>query len=136
MEKGTIKTYDEMEPEEQEIFDIMRQIKLSADYARFKYHRLRINDLIEDYEQLRKLRENIQVKYFSINEELLAEDLIDDEVDPSNWGIVREAENGRWDSELKFLTNIKLELDGVIEMIESGEAEQLIIDEENKLPPF
>ena len=101
------------------------------DNARFKLHRLKVEDLINDYEQLKKLREEIQVKYFSIYEELLAEDLIEGELDASIWGITREHENEVWDSELRLLSDIKTNFDIGITMIESGEAEKSIIGAEN-----
>ena len=101
------------------------------DHARFKLHRLQVEDLINDYERLKKLREEIQLKYFSIYEELLAEDLIEGELDAGVWGITREHENEVWDSELRLMSDIKTNFDIGIAMIESGEAEQYIIDAEN-----
>ena len=46
-----------------------------------------VEDLINDYETLMKLREEIQAKYFSFYEELLKEDLIEGELDANIWGI-------------------------------------------------
>lgn len=102
------------------------------DHARFRLHKLQVEDLINDYEQLKKLREEIQAKYFSIYEELLAEDLIEGELDASVWGITREHENEVWDSELRLISDIKTNFDIAIVMIENGEAEQAIIDDENR----
>ena len=68
MNNDRIRKYDELEDEEKEVLDSFRQMKLLYDHARFKYHKLQIEDLIKDYEQLKKLREEIQVKYFSIYE--------------------------------------------------------------------
>ncbi len=107
-------------------------MKLMYDYARFKLHRIQVGYLINDYEHLKKLREEIQVKYFSIYEELLSEDLIEGGLDASVWGINREHENEVWDSELRLMSDIKINFDMAIAMIESGEAEQAIIDDENK----
>ena len=64
--------------------------------------------------------------------ELLAEDLIEGELDASIWGITRDHENETWDAELRLMSDIKTNFDIAINMIESGEAEQAIIDEENK----
>ena len=133
MNNDRIRKYDELEDEEKEVLDSFRQMKLLYDHARFKYHKLQIEDLIKDYELLKKLREEIQVKYFSIYEELLAEDLIDGELDAGIWGITREHENEIWDSEIRLISDIKREFDIGIAMIESGEAEQAIIDDENNL---
>lgn len=107
-------------------------MKLMYDHARFKLHMIQVEYLINDYEHLKKLREEIQVKYFSIYEELLSEDLIEGELDASVWGINREHENEVWDSELRLMSDIKINFDMAIAMIESGEAEQAIIDDENK----
>ena len=134
MNKEKIKTYDECSVYEKEVLDSFRKMKLMYDYARFKLHKLQVEDLIKDYEQLKKLREEIQAKYFSIYEELLAEDLIEGELDATIWGITREHETETWNSELRLMTDIKTNFDIGIHMIESGEAEQAIIDEENFIP--
>ena len=126
-----IKTYDECNSDEKEVLDSFRKMKLMYDHARFKFHRFQVEDLINDYEQLKRLREEIQVKYFSIYEELQIEELIEGELDASIWGITREHENEVWDSELRLMSDIKTNFDIAIHMIESGEAEQAIIDEEN-----
>ena len=133
MNKEKIRTFDELDDDEKEVLDSFRKMKLMHDYARFKLYRLQVENLINDYEQLKKLREEIQVKYFSIYEELLAEDLIEGELDASVWGITREHENEVWDSELWLMSDIKTNFDMAIAMIESGDAEQTIIDDENNL---
>ena len=133
MNKEKIRTYDELEDDEKEVLDSFRKMKLMYDHARFKLHRLQVEDLINDYEQLKKLREEIQVKYFSIYEELLSEDLIEGELDASVWGITREHENEVWGSELRLMSDIKTNFDIAINMIECGEAEKSIIDTENWL---
>ena len=133
MNKEKIRTYDELKDDEKEVFDSFRKMKLMYDHARFRLHKLQVEDLINDYEQLKKLREEIQAKYFSIYEELLVEDLIEGELDASVWGITREHENEVWNSELRLMNDIKTNFEIAIEMIESGEAEQAIIDDENQL---
>ena len=133
MNNDRFRKYDELNADEKEVLDSFRQMKLLYDHARFKYHKLQVEDLINDYEQLKKLREEIQVKYFSIYEELLAEDLIEGELEAGIWGIAREHENEVWDSEIRLMSDIKREFDVGIAMIESGEAEQTIIDNENNL---
>ena len=131
MNEDKIRTYDELKDDEKEVLDSFRKMKLMYDHARFKLHKLQVEDLINDYEHLKKLRERIQVKYFSIYEELLAEDLIEGELDASVWGITREHENEIWDSELRLMSDVKTNFDIGIAMIESGEAEQAILDAGN-----
>ena len=133
MDNDRIRKYDELEADEKEVLDVFRQMKLISDYNKFKLYKFKVEDLINDYEQLKKLREVIQVKYFSIYEELVTEELIEGELDASVWGITREHETETWDSELQLMSEIKTNFDITIKMIESGEAEQAIIDEENRL---
>lgn len=131
MTEDRFRTHDELEDDEKEVLDAFRQMKLISDYNRFKLYSYKVEDLINDYEQLKKLREAILVKYFSIYDELVEEGLIEGELDVSDWGITRNHENETWDSELKLMSEIKTNFDIAIKMIESGEAEQSIIDAEN-----
>ena len=131
MNKDKIKTYNECNVDEKDVLDSFRKMKLMYDYARYKLHKRNVEELINDYEKLMKLREEIQSKYFSIYEELLAEDLIEGELDASIWGNTREHENETWDSEVRLMSDIKTNFDIALNMIESGEAEQAIIDAEN-----
>lgn len=133
MDGEKIRTYDELEDDEKEVIDVFRQMKLMSDYNRFKLYSYKVEELISDYEQLKKLREKIQSKYFSVYEELLNEELIEGELDASIWGITRDHENETWDAELRLMSDIKTNFDIAINMIESGEAEQSIIDDENNL---
>lgn len=131
MDEDKIRTYDELENDEKEVLDVFRQMKLMSDYNMFRLYNYKVEDLINDYEQLKQLREEIQVNYFSIYDELLTEELIEGELDASDWGITREHENEVWDAELRLMSEIKANFDLAIKMIESGEAEQSIIDAEN-----
>ena len=126
-----IKTYNECSADEKEVLDSFRQMKLLYDHARFRLYKNKVEDLIEDYEELKKLREYIQFKYFSIYEELVDEKLIEGELDVSIWGNTREHENEVWNSEVRLMSDIKTNFDIALNMIESGEAEQFIIDVEN-----
>lgn len=132
MTEDRFRKYDELENDEKEVLDAFRQMKLMSDYNMFKLYKFKVEDLIKDYEQLKQLREEIQAKYFSVYEELLNEELIEGELDASIWGITREQENETWNSELQLMSEIKTNFDIAINMIETGEAEQMIIDDENK----
>lgn len=90
MNNEKIRTYGELNIDEKEVLDSFRKMKLMYDHARFKLRNIQVEDLIKDYEELKKLREEIQVKYFSIYEDLLADDLIEGELDASLWGVSPE----------------------------------------------
>lgn len=102
-------------------------MKLISDYNRFKLYKYKVEDLINDYEQLKKLRESIQAKYFSIYDELVEERLIEGELDVSDWCITRDNENETWDSEVRLMSEIKTNFDMAIKMIENGEAERALL---------
>ena len=131
MNEDKIRTYDELNVDEKEALDVFRQMKLMADYNRFRFYNLKVENLIAKYEQLKQLREEIQGDYFLIYDELVAEELIEGKLDASDWGITREHENEVWDAELRLMSEIKANFDLAIKMIESGEANQSIIDAEN-----
>lgn len=131
MDEDKIRTYDELNVDEQDVLDVFRQMKLMSDYNRFRFYNLKVENLIMKYGQLKQLREEIQGDYFLIYNELLSEELIEGELDATDWGITREHENEVWDAELKLMSEIKANFDLAIKMIETGEANQSIIDAEN-----
>lgn len=131
MDEDKMRTYDELNVDEKEVLDVFRQMKLMSDFNRFKFYNLKVENLIAKYEQLKQLREEIQGDYFLIYDELLSEELIEDELDTSDWGITREYENEVWNAEIRLMSEIKANFDLAIKMIETGEANQFIIDAEN-----
>lgn len=64
MNEEKIRTYDELEDDEKEVLDAFRQMKLISDYNRFKLYKFKIENLINEYEQLKQLREEIQKNTF------------------------------------------------------------------------
>lgn len=95
-------------------------MKLESDYNKFRFFNLKVENLIEKYEQLKHLREEIQSDYFILYDEIASEELIEGELDASDWGITREHENEVWDAELRLWSEIKAHFDLAIKMIESG----------------
>lgn len=114
MNEDKIRTYDELNVDEKEVLDFFRQMKLESDYNKFRFFYLKVENLIEKYEQLKRLREEIQSDYFSLYDELESEELIEGEIDASDWGITREHENEVWDAELRLWSEIKSHFDLVI----------------------
>lgn len=133
MNEDKIRTYDELNVDKKGLLDVFRQMKLMSDYNRFRLYNLKVENLIVKYEQLKQLREEIQGDYFAIYDELQSEELIEGELDASDWGITREHENEVWDTEIRLMSEIKSNFDLAIKMIESGGVEQSIIDAENNL---
>lgn len=131
MNDDKIRAYDKLNVDEKEVLDFFRQMKLESDYNKFRFYNLKVQALIEKYEQLKRLREEIQSDYFSLYDEIASEELIEGELDAGAWDITREHENEVWDAELRLWSEIKAHFDLAIKMIESSEADQSIIDAEN-----
>lgn len=64
MNQDRIRKYDELDADEKGVLDTIRQMKLMSDYNKFKLYKFKVEDLINDYEELKKLREEIQEKVF------------------------------------------------------------------------
>lgn len=131
-----IKKYDELDEDEKEIIDTVRNIRLMKDHAVFSLYGFQLADLIDDYEELINLRKNIQFKYFTIFEDIKKLDLINFEIDANLWEYNRNNENEIWKTELDLIYDVKNSFDIGIELIESGEAEKRIIDKENDNQDF
>ena len=59
MNEDKIRTYDELNVDEKEVLDFFRLMKLESDYNKFRFYNLNVENLIEKYEQLKQLREEI-----------------------------------------------------------------------------
>ena len=53
MTEDRFRKYDELEADEKEVLDAFRQMKLMSDYNRFKLYNFKVEDLINDYKQLK-----------------------------------------------------------------------------------
>ena len=112
-----ITTYDELDSDEKEILDLLYRFQLAK--------------LMEEYEKLKKIREDILMKFFSLYENIKEDNLLDEEIDVDLWSINRENEENIWSSELNYIFKIKNYLDNGIDLIESGEAEDFLIKKDN-----
>lgn len=53
MTEYRFRKYDELEADEKEVLDVFRQMKLMSDYNRFRLYNYKVEDLINDYEELK-----------------------------------------------------------------------------------
>ena len=127
-----MKKYDDLNQNEKEILEIIRNFRLSKDHAILSLYSFKINDLIEDYNQLIDLRKTIQMKYFDIYDEIYNLNFVDNELNKNQWAYNLENEENLWTDELNTLYALKNNIEESIELIESGKAKEMIIDEENR----
>ena len=80
MTEDRFRKYDELEDDEKEVLDVFRQMKLLADYNKFKLYKYKVEDLIESYDTRKNIgiegmktvfkysSENISKKWFKLIE--------------------------------------------------------------------
>ena len=133
MGSNEVKSYDELNIFEKEIIDTIRQFQLEKNHAKLSLYSFKLDDLLKDYDELINLRKSIQMKYFSIFNEIKNEKLVDGEINSNLWYYNRENEDNIWKEELNVLGLIKNTIDENIKLIESGNAEKIIIENDNKI---
>ena len=115
-----------------DVLDEFRNLKISYDIERFKLLSYQLENIMKDYQTLMETRKEIQEKYFEIMENINKNGL-KTEIDYSRWDKLRLNENSEWKYELDELTSLKYEIDGGLELLENGEIEKMIIEEEEAL---
>ena len=115
-----------------DVLNEFRNLKINYDIERFKLLSLQLENILKDYQSLMETRKEIQEKYFEIMENLNKNGL-KTEIDYSRWEKLRLNENSEWKFELDELTSLKYEIDGGLELLENGEIEKMIIEEEEAL---
>lgn len=128
-----IKNYDELNNDEHFVMQMFRTMKIEMDKARFELLSYKINDLLNSYQELQQLRDNIRVSYFSVLEEIDANMLGAVDVNYEKWNEVLSNENANWNEESELLGQFKYYLDDLIMQLDDGTMEQLIIEEEKNI---
>ena len=125
-----------MMPEEDitliDLLDDFRQLKLGFDSKRYSFLSYRLGVLIEKYNQMIQLRKEIQESYFTCVD-VIHEEGLEINFDANRWERVRSVEDSEWKFEIDEIDEIKHGIDDVMALIESGIAEQMIIEEEERL---
>ena len=89
--------------------------------------------MLNSYQELQQLRDNIRVSYFSVLEEIDANMLGAVDVNYEKWNEVLSNENANWNEESELLGQFKYYLDDLIMQLDDGTMEQLIIEEEKNI---
>lgn len=133
MNNQKIKSYDELNNDEHYVLDMFRAMKIEMDKARFQLLSYELADLINSYEQLQKLREEIQAKYFEMLEKIDANEFATVDVSYEKWAEVRGYEDINWHEEVELMSEFKYHLDDLLMQLNDGTIEQEIIEEEKNI---
>ena len=115
-----------------DILDEFRNLKINYDIERFKFLSFQLENIIKDYHSLIESRKEIQGKYFEIMENL-NDNGLETEIDYSRWDKLRSSENSEWKFELDELTRLKYEVEEALGLLENGEIEKMMMEEETEL---
>lgn len=133
MNEQKIKSYDELNTDEHYVLDMFRTMKIECDKARFQLWSYELDDLINSYGELKKLREDIRVKYFAMLEKIDASEFAEVDVDYGKWDTILTNENNEWTEELELMSQFKYHLDGLLLQLNDGTIEQMIIEDEKNI---
>lgn len=128
-----IRSYDELNNDEHYVLDMFRTMKIECDKARFQLWSYELEDLINSYGELKKLREDIRVKYFAMLEKIDASEFASVDVDYQKWNTILTNEKNEWDEELELMSEFKHHLDGLLLQLDDGTIEQMIIEDEKNI---
>ncbi len=115
-----------------DILDEFRNLKINYDIERFKLLSFQLENIIKDYQRLIESRKEIQEKYFEVMKNL-NDNGLETEIDYSRWEKLRSSEDSEWKLELDELTRLNYEVEEALNLLESGEIEKMIIEEETRL---
>ena len=114
------------------VLNDFRKMKIDYDIERFKLMSYQLENLINDYNKLIKLSKEIQERHMTTIENINRND-IEVRIDYDKWAWEKSNEVKKWESELNELYDIKYEIDNALELLENGEIEKRLIEEEEKL---
>ena len=114
------------------VLNDFRKMKIDYDIERFKLMSYQLENLINDYNKLIKLSKEIQERHMTTIENINRND-IEVGIDYEKWAWDKSNEVKKWKTELNELYDIKYEIDNALELLENGEIEKRLIEEEKKL---
>lgn len=128
-----IKSFNQLNSDEHFVLDMFRQMKMECDKARFQLWSYELNDLLNSYQKLQHLRENIQEKYFAMLEKIDESEFANVEISYEKWNEIRDSENTNWNEEAEVISQFKYHLDDLLIQISDGTIEQKIITAEKNI---
>ncbi len=126
-----IRTYNECTADEKEVLDSFRKMKLMFDQARYELFSYKLTDLLEKYEGLLEIRRETQALLFDVLQEIDQHGLAGIDVDYEKLGRNRQVEADNIVGEVNIVKEYKVAFDEGLMLIDSGIAEQAMIDAEN-----
>lgn len=123
---------DNLQKYKQIIIDNFRSIKLEKEYAQFQLLQFQLMELISYYENLINIHEEIKSKHYQTIKQLETLNLLNN-YDYVKWHQNKSEEISSWKKELDLLIEYKYQINNILEKIENGTAEEILIKQEKEL---
>ena len=123
---------DNLQKYKQIIIDNFRSIKLEKEYAQFQLLQFQLMELISYYENLINIHEEIKSKHYQTIKQLETLNLLNN-YDHVKWHQNKSEKISSWKKELDLLIEYKYQINNILEKIENGTAEEILIKQEKEL---
>ena len=104
-------------------------LQLDYDCERFRLMSYQLENLLEEYDKLLELRENIQLKFFTTLENIKRNGIDVDE-DYERWAKIRTSEREGWNSEIDLIVNLKYDIDDNLKLLDNSMMRRSLINKE------
>lgn len=104
-------------------------LQLDYDCERFRLMSYQLDNLLEEYDKLLELRENIQLKFFTTLENIKRNGINVDE-DYERWVKVRTSEREEWNSEIDLIVELKYDIDDNLKLLDNSMMRRSLINKE------
>ncbi|MCR5026770.1 MAG: hypothetical protein K6A34_04960 [Methanobrevibacter sp.] len=104
-------------------------LQLDYDCERFRLMSYQLENLLEEYDRLLELRENIQLKFFTTLENIKRNG-INVEEDYERWAKVRTSEREEWNSEMDLIVELKYDIDDNLKLLDNSMMRRSLIKRE------
>lgn len=107
------------------------QLKLELECEKFRLMSYQLEDLMEEYDKLMELRDNIQFKFFNTLENIKRNNIPVEE-DYDRWSKVRNTERQNWESEIDLIADLKYDIDDNLKILDNTKMRMMLINKEVK----
>lgn len=111
--------------------DDLDLLKIELECEKFRLMSYQLESLMEDYDKLMELRDNIQFKFFNTMENIKRNNIPVKE-DYDRWSKVRNAERQGWDEEINLIADLKYDIDDNLKILDNTKMRRMLINKEVK----
>ena len=105
--------------------------RLEYDCERYRLMSYQLDSLLEDYDKLIELRDNIQFKFFTALENIKKNGIPVDE-DYGRWEKLRTSEREGWNAEIDLIVDLKYDIDDNLKLLDNSKMRKMMIKKEVK----